>query len=183
MNLNTKLSDLIITIDNVLPKQHCEKMIEQFEKSKDHWEEKRTVGYKFDQLNINKTPGWEPVVEYLTDISINSFKHYFDRIKIKNPPEIKALEQIRLKKYENEERYFDYHVDVADFNSARRYLVGFIYLDDNEEGQTAFPDFDIEIKPEPGRMLIFPPMWMFPHAGLAPKNKPKYIIGTYAHYV
>lgn len=182
MNQDTKLIDLIITIDNVLPKQHCQKMIEQFENEKDNWEEKRTIGYKFDQLNINTLPDWKPVAEYLTDISMGAFNQYFDRIGLKNPPEIKALEQIRIKKYENDERYFDYHVDVADYNSARRYLVGFIYLDDNEEGHTAFPDFNLDIEPKAGRMLIFPPMWMFPHAGLPPKNKPKYIIGTYAHY-
>lgn len=183
MNQDTKLTDLIFTINNVLPKQHCEKIIEHFEQAKDRWEEKRTVGYKFDQLNINTIPEWEPVVEYLTEVSIGAFTRYFHHINIKNPPEIKALEQIRIKKYESEERYFDYHVDVADYNSARRYLVGFIYLDDNEEGETAFPDFDLHIKPEAGKMLIFPPLWMFPHAGLPPKDKPKYIIGTYAHYV
>jgi hypothetical protein len=183
MKQDTKLTDLILTIDNVLPKQHCEKMIEQFEKEKEQWEEKRTVGYKFDQLNINKTPGWEPIVEYLTDVSIKAFDQYFNHINYRDPPKIQALEEIRIKKYENEERYFDYHVDVADYNSARRYLVGFIYLDDNEEGKTVFPDFDIEISPVAGRMLIFPPLWMYPHAGMPPKDKPKYIIGTYAHYV
>jgi len=39
------------------------------------------------------------------------------------------------------------------------------------------------VKPETGRMLMFPPMWTHLHAGTKPIEKPKYIIGSYLHYV
>ena len=34
-----------------------------------------------------------------------------------------------------------------------------------------------------GNVLVFPPMWTHPHSGEKPLNKPKYIIGSYLHYV
>ena len=34
-----------------------------------------------------------------------------------------------------------------------------------------------------GSALLFPPMWPWAHAGTKPINKPKYIVGSYLHYV
>lgn len=183
MNQNTKICDLVKVYNNVIPEQRCDKIIEHFEGAKKYWDKQRTTIYKFNQVNVNKTPDWEPVQQYLTEVSLDIFNRYFTDLGIINPPTIKALEEIRIKKYEDSNMYFDYHVDVADYKSARRYLAGFIYLDNNDEGQTVFPELDIKIECVKGRMVVFPPLWMFPHAGLPPVNKPKYIIGTYAHYI
>jgi len=183
MNHETKLIDLIKVYDNVLPLDSCKLIIDQFESSKQHWDQQRTEVYKFDQINANKTPGWVGVRDLVTDLSLQVFDHYFNEIGLKSYPPIKALEEIRIKKYENSDMYFDYHIDVSDYKSAKRYLVGFIYLDDNEEGNTLFPELGISVPPKAGRMLVFPPLWMYPHAGTPPKDKPKYIIGTYAHFV
>ena len=167
----TKLSDLIKVYDDVIQEDHCKLIIEQFEDNKEFWDEQRTPVYKFNQLNINKTPGLKSLQNYITDLSVNMFNKYFEDIGLKNYPPIKALEEIRIKKYESSDMYFDLHIDVADYKSARRYLVGFIYLDDNEEGHTGFPQLRFYVPPKAGRMIIFPPMWMFPHAGLPPKDR------------
>ena len=58
-----------------------------------------------------------------------------------------------------------------------------MYLNNNDGGNTTFPDYDIEIKPEAGKVLVFPPLWTFKHRGEKPINQPKYIIGSYLHYV
>jgi len=34
-----------------------------------------------------------------------------------------------------------------------------------------------------GSILIFPPLWTHLHSGLKPIDKPKYIVGSYLHYV
>jgi prolyl 4-hydroxylase len=34
----------------------------------------------------------------------------------------------------------------------------------------------------PGRLVIFPPLWIFPHAGLPPRDRPKYIVHRYLWY-
>jgi hypothetical protein len=61
----------------------------------------------------------------------------------------------------------------------------FTYLNDVEEGgETEFEsEFGFTVKPKQGRMVVFPPMWMFPHRGKQPISNSKYILSTYLHYV
>jgi hypothetical protein len=55
------------------------------------------------------------------------------------------------------------------------------YLNDVETGgETVFKD--LIIQPKKGTLLIFPPLWMFPHKGNAPIGESKYIMSTYLHY-
>ncbi len=61
-----------------------------------------------------------------------------------------------------------------------RYLVFLWYLNDVDEGgETAFVDIDMKVAPRAGRLLMFPPYWMYQHAGLPPVSNDKYIISTY----
>jgi hypothetical protein len=55
-----------------------------------------------------------------------------------------------------------------------RMLSFIFYLNDVDEGETAFPLHGIAIRPETGKLLLFPPYWTHPHAGLSPRND-KYI--------
>ena len=97
------------------------------------------------------------------------------------PPE-HAFEQFRIKKYNpGGEDWFDTHVDVINYETARRYLSFFWYLNDVETGgHTQF--LDTSVAPKTGRLVMFPPMWMFPHKGQAPLSEPKYLLHTYLHY-
>lgn len=61
-----------------------------------------------------------------------------------------------------------------------RYLVFLWYLNDVAEGgATRFVDLDVEVQPKAGRLVMFPPYWMFQHAGLPPVSGDKYILSTY----
>jgi len=46
-------------------------------------------------------------------------------------------------------------------------------------GETEFPHLGVSVKPEAGRLLIFPPYWMYQHQGLPPVSGDKYILSTY----
>jgi hypothetical protein len=48
-----------------------------------------------------------------------------------------------------------------------------------EGGETVFPQLDVRIAARQGRLLAFPPYWMFQHAGLPPLSGDKYILSTY----
>jgi hypothetical protein len=76
---------------------------------------------------------------------------------------------------------FDTHVDVQDYASARRYLAFLWYLNDVEDGgKTVFTG--LTIAPKRGTLIVFPPLWMFPHKGEPPISGPKYILSGYLHY-
>ena len=97
-------------------------------------------------------------------------------------PTSHAFEEFRIKRYNvgGSER-FDTHVDVLDYSTAKRFLSFFWYLNDVEEGgETVFKD--LKIKPSKGKLVIFPPLWMYPHKGNPPISGSKYILSTYLHY-
>ena len=80
---------------------------------------------------------------------------------------------------------FGDHVDVTNYENARRFLAFFLYLDNNEDGQTLFriKGHNWSSSCIQGNLLIFPPMWPWVHAGRKPTKVPKYIVGSYLHYV
>jgi prolyl 4-hydroxylase len=85
-----------------------------------------------------------------------------------------------LKHYRNVgDEKFQLHFDSI-YEKSNRYLVMLWYLNDVAAGgETAFPDLGIQVRPAPGRLIVFPPYWMFQHAGLPPISGDKYILSTY----
>ena len=75
-------------------------------------------------------------------------------------------------------------VDVADYKSARRWIAFLVYLNDNfSGGETEFYPHQQVIHPKTGRVLVFPCVWTYPHAGLPITTGTKYILTTYFHYI
>ena len=74
---------------------------------------------------------------------------------------------------------FELHFDAI-YEKANRYLVFLWYLNDVDEGgETRFPRLDYAVRPKAGRLLMFPPYWMYQHEGAPPVSGDKYIVGTY----
>ena len=89
-------------------------------------------------------------------------------------------DRLILKRYRpGGEEGFQPHFDSIDAVSGR-YMVFLWYLNDVEQGgETQFCDLGIKVAPRTGRLLMFPPYWMFQHAGLPPVSGDKYILSTY----
>ena len=174
--------------DDVLNAGQCQHLIEKFEDSKQQWTKTELEGHRsFTEVNINLNPDWQ---EYV-DLLYKALRPYVDKYREDNKidipkqwPEEFGFEQIRFKKYEpNGKDFFDEHVDVLDYASAKRFLVFFLYLKDNKGGHTSFPEYDLKVEPKAGRLLMFPPLWTYKHIGHKPIKEPKYIIGSYLHYI
>lgn len=74
---------------------------------------------------------------------------------------------------------FQLHFDAIN-HVANRYLVFLWYLNDVAEGgETRFPQLEYGVAPAAGRLLVFPPYWMYQHEGHAPIAGNKYILSTY----
>ena len=80
---------------------------------------------------------------------------------------------------------FGNHVDVLSREGAKRFLILMVYLNDNfDNGETEFPVFGDKIKPEKGKLVVFPPLWQYMHRGNPPTNGyAKYFIMTYLNYI
>jgi hypothetical protein len=179
------LDQLIHTYDNVLQPDECEYLISLFERVEEHHERIEHQGKpNFTQYNFtkNKKVDDEKIHNLLVKRTFEYRDKYYDFIDPRVFPSEHALEQYRIKRYNTGgQDMFDTHVDVMTYDSARRFLSFFWYLNDVEEGgETEFTSF--KIKPKQGTLVIFPPLWMFPHRGNSPISGPKYLLSTYLHY-
>ena len=192
------LPDFIKVYDDVVDKELCSKIIAKFEEDTElHEYHDREQRPTFTQLNItqylaqelekgNLNDPWSEHHAVIQNATAFAVRQYQKDLLINGEfPEDYALEQIRIKRYVNNgKEQFKEHVDVGNYNSARRFLVFFLYLNDVEEGgETSFPSLNLHIKPKCGSILVFPPLWMFPHEGRPPISGNKYIAGSYLHYV
>lgn len=189
-----KLSDLIKVYDEVIDVERCESIIKMFDSHPDYHERiERETKPDFTQMNITSftrdsdehSSRDRDNHQFLVSVFTNYAALYCSDLMItdEHPPQY-ALEELRVKKYNVGTDQFSEHVDVGNHNSARRYLAFFLYLNDIETGgETRFPYLNLSVQPKSGRLIVFPPMWMFPHAGLPTTETPKYIVGSYCHYL
>jgi len=97
-----------------------------------------------------------------------------------------GFENVKIKKYTvGTEQQFKDHVDVADYASAKRFLIFMVYLnDDFEGGETVFNLSGLTVKPKQGTLLMFPPFWTYlHHARKVISGNSKYFVGSYLHYL
>lgn len=181
--MNRRLSQLIRVYDEALPADFCDRTVRAFDRTRGATQ-RHDVLRQFDELVIDGSPEWAE-----SNLLLEKAKdHWLARYQADVPgrfPDQHDHEAFRLKRYQaGREDRFDEHVDAYDRVSGKRFLVCFWYLNDVEEGgETLFTDLDIKVRARRGRLIMFPPYWMYAHAGLTPLSGNKYIISTYFLYV
>ncbi len=96
-----------------------------------------------------------------------------------------GFEHLRIKRYLCDvDQQHDFHTDVTDIESAKRFLSIICYLNDEfEGGETIFPQFGLQVKPQKGTVLLFPCTWSYLHKGNpATDGYAKYILGSFLNY-
>ena len=185
--LMVELNDLIHVYEDGLEPEICDFLISLFDQTSDKHERYDNDGKpNFTQFNLTEYRELSPEVNQVHNHIIKKIfgyrDKYYEYVDKRVFPEEHALEQFRIKKYNpGGEDQFDTHVDVLNFDTARRFLSFMWYLNDVESGgKTVFRDF--EIKAKKGTLVMFPPLWMYPHRGEPPMSGPKYIMTAYLHY-
>jgi len=182
-----ELSNLIKVYDNSLEDAVCSDLIDKFEGLKEyHQRIDNNRKPNFTQLNLTELCKNDNDLNTIHQILVsktltykNEYSKFFNEVCF---PDEYFFEQFRIKRYLNDGNdVFEYHIDVTDHLSAKRFLSFMWYLNDVDKGgETVFNE--LVIKPKIGRLVIFPPLWMFPHMGKPPISGNKYIISTYLHY-
>ena len=185
------MDNMIRVYDDILDKEFCQRLIEKFEATDDKtvWNDYRKFS---DTLLLENIEYWKDEIPVCLDAFTKIIEKYQadlpwpDEHKKLFPKEY-ILEGIKLKKYSpNDIDEFPWHVDVATAETGLRFLAFFIYLDDNDAGETEFIEnktTTISVKCIGGRAIMFPPMFPWVHCGRKPVNKPKYLLQSYLHYV
>jgi len=182
--------------DNFLPSDLCRRIIKRFDDNADQvvdWRTELPVGSGFAtklgsclDVNLNRYQSiWADIEAELLHYYRLGVRRYMSECPGCHFPTEWGWEAIRVKRYLPENKdHFVPHTDTAILQSARRYLGAFFFLNNVEVGgETIFPHYNVSIKPMEGRMFLFPPYWMYVHAGIAPVSGPRYLVGTYLHLV
>ena len=182
--MNNSLRQFIKVYDDILDEDLCEFLILCFDMAKNKHEVVKNDKICFTQLNLSFSQSDlnNTLVRKVQDV-ISQYRQDMWEETAWWPKNTLALEEFRIKRYNGgTQDCFETHVDVGDHNSARRYLALLFYLNDNfYGGETKFLPRKY-IKPKAGSVLVFPPTWQYPHAGLKVLTGTKYIMSTYLHY-
>lgn len=167
-----ELNDLIQIYEDSLSVEKCEYLINLFDT--------HSSGNIYNLTdNINYSDEVNSIHQDLLKLVINTRNEYYQYCCGNVFPESHAFEKFNIIKISPEDEEST-NIDVMAYQDARRFLCFTWFLNDNPGGQVKF--LDLTIQPEVGKLLVYPPFWMFPHKDLLPVETPKYILTTYLHY-
>jgi prolyl 4-hydroxylase len=183
---STDLRHYVRIYDQNLDAAFCRKMVESFNAlSRFHQFNGRSVRAGLEdsawtELNVTRMsdPAFLGFFRQKIDRALDVYNQEMGlRIPIPNSPKIADL---IMKRYQpGKAEQFQLHFDAVN-HLAHRYLVMLWYLNDVAEGgETHFPQLELSVAPKAGRLVVFPPYWMYQHEGLPPTSGDKYIVSTY----
>ena len=170
----------------------CEDIIGLFEEEDNKYEGVTASGLNKDikdtlDFIINKEEKrWSDIYSFLLNELIRNVKNYIHMVnESQNFGHFKLLDyesidicNFMIQKYHANIGKYVYHDDsVFDLKAKRYRILTFLwYLNDVDNGgETEFYD-SFTIKPQTGKLVIFPATWTFPHTGKIPISNNKYIL-------
>ena len=169
-----------------IPADACEEMIRRFEHYKDDQYQGRIGQMAKEDQSIKKSTDlvvsgkehWKDVDRGLFSslgIAIKEFRETFPYFK--GPFKDMGYAIQRTEPGE----HYHWHIDGGSHEFSQRQLVAVWYLNDvpGPGGETEFLYQDVKIKPEQGKLLLFPPFWTHEHRGVTLEKGIKYIATTW----
>ncbi len=182
---------------NSIPNETCDIIIAYFEEEEGRYKGVTSQGLNEDVKNTmdfvipnqsEEETKWTKICEILTCQLQENITEYMKSLK-SHPNFLSDDYRFLYAKYLSEDNYqiqkykkgdgkYVYHEDSSiDWERQRYRVITFLwYLNDIEEGGETEILGDILVKPERGKLLLFPACWTFPHRGKIPISSDKYII-------
>ena len=89
----------------------------------------------------------------------------------------------QIQKYNPGDHFQKIHSERTTISNSHRVLAWMTYLNDvHDGGNTFFENYDLKIKPEQGKTLIWPAEWTHAHSGEILKSGVKYIITGWMNF-
>ena len=170
-----------------LPLDICNEMIHRFEQ---HFVEQyegrigQTAGKdrsikKSTDLVVSGKAHWQDIDRELfrsLGLAIQEFRETFPFFKGPFKDSGYAIQRT------NPGEHYHWHIDSGSHEFSQRQLVAVWYLNDvaGPGGETEFSYQDVRVRPEAGKLLLFPPFWTHEHRGVTLEQGVKYIATTWA---
>ena len=172
---------------NALPLDICNEMIRRFEQCADEQYEGRLGQQAGKDRSIKKStdlvvsgkPHWQDIDRELfrsLGLAIQEFRETYPFFKGPFKDSGYAIQRT------NPGEHYHWHIDGGSHEFSQRQLVAVWYLNDvaGPGGETEFSYQDVRIRPEAGKLLLFPPFWTHEHRGTTLRQGVKYIATTWA---
>jgi hypothetical protein len=171
---------------NALPVSFCEEVVRRFEASPQHQNEGRIGQTQSKDQSIKRTtdlvvsnkPDWKDVDEMFFRCVAAALKEFRESFPYFKGP-FKDM-GYQVQRYLPGE-YYHWHIDGGSHEFSQRQLVVIWYLNDvpGPGGETEFLYQDVKIKPETGKLVLFPPFWTHEHRAVRLEQGVKYMATTW----
>ncbi|MGD2117760.1 MAG: 2OG-Fe(II) oxygenase [Chromatiales bacterium] len=181
-----KPNSFIFERPGALAADFCDEVVRRFEASP-HYQREGVIGQLGSQdssikrtmdLVVSDKDDWQDIDEIFfrtTAAAMNEFCKSF-------PYFSKGFKDMgyQVQRYEAGD-YYHWHIDGGSHQFAARQLVLLWYLNDvpGPGGETEFLYQDISVRPEKGKLVMFPPFWTHEHRAARVQQGRKYIATTW----
>jgi len=176
----------IFEVDDALSPDLCRRIVERFEASEAHHYEGRIGQTQIKARDVKKS----------TDMTVSDKPEWKDVDKIFFRSLAAALKPVRERfpffrgpfkdmgyaiQRTSPGGFYHWHIDGGSHEFSYRQLVAVWYLNDvaGPGGETEFLYQKLKIRPEAGKLLLFPPFWTHEHRGVTLEQGVKYIATTW----
>ncbi|WP_209262200.1 2OG-Fe(II) oxygenase family protein [Thiorhodococcus minor] len=169
-----------------LPPAFCEAVIERFEASPEHQYAGRIGQLRAENHSIKRTtdlvvsnkPDWKDIDQMFfasLAAAVKEFREAFPYFKGPFKDEGYQVQRYRAGEY------YHWHIDSGSHELSQRQLVALWYLNDvpGPGGETEFLHQGISVRPECGKLVLFPPFWTHEHRAVEVREGAKYIATTW----
>jgi hypothetical protein len=169
-----------------LPLDICNEMIRRFEQYEDEQYEGRLGQQAGKDRSIKKStdlvvsgkPHWQDIDRELfrsLGVAIAEFREAYPFFKGPFKDSGYAIQRT------SPGEHYHWHIDGGSHEFSQRQLVAVWYLNDvpGPGGETEFSYQNVRIRPEAGKLLLFPPFWTHEHRGVTLQQGVKYIATTW----
>ncbi len=181
-----KPGSFIFERPQALPGSFCEEVIRRFEASPEY----QRPG------QIGQTHDDDPLIKRTTDLVVSDKADWKDVDEMFFRCVAAALQEFRsrypyfkgpfkdmgyqVQRY-REGEFYHWHIDGGSHQFSQRQLVVIWYLNDvpGPGGETEFLYQDVKVKPEQGKMVLFPPFWTHEHRAARVEQGVKYMATTW----
>ena len=184
--IELKEGSFIFEFNDSLSKDKCDEIIKRFENSSDqHYQGRIGQNLKEDtsikkstDMVISGKDEWKDIDELLFTSLAKALSRVKKQFEFFNGPFKDVGYAVQRTK---PGEYYHWHVDSGRHQLSDRQLVAIWYLNDIEGpgGETEFLNQAIKVKPETGKLILFPPFWTHEHRGVKLQKSVKYIATTW----
>ena len=184
--IELKEGSFIFEFNDSLSKDKCDEIIKRFENSSDqHYQGRIGQNLKEDtsikkstDMVISGKDEWKDIDELLFTSLAKALSRVKKQFEFFNGPFKDVGYAVQRTK---SGEYYHWHVDSGSHQFSDRQLVAIWYLNNigGPGGETEFLNQAIKIKPETGKLILFPPFWTHEHRGVKLQKGVKYIATTW----